>query len=190
MSNKLRNKSARVSFFAFQDMITAVTGVLMVVMIMLSLDLSKQATSPQGAARTRLRQQVEQAQRELATNTATLAQLQLHMNTTMNHLFVIPEDDRSGKAVVLLVLSATDAWVARMGDGNPTRVALANNDRATIRQVLAGFDPARDRLVFYVRPSGIEQFEAFRKLAINNGFSYGFDTAEENRQYLLGHPEP
>ncbi len=188
MSNKLRNKSARVSFFAFQDMITAVTGVLMVVMMMLTLDLTEQATSPQAAARASLQQQVEQARRELATRTETLAQLQLRLNTTMNHIFVIPEEDRSGKEVVLLVLSATDGWVARMGDNNPTQVSLGNNVRSTIRQILDGFNPAHDRLVFYVRPSGISRFEDFRNMATNSGFSIGYDTADENRQYLLAPP--
>jgi len=38
MANKLRQSSARVSFFAFQDMITTVTGVLIIVMLLLSVE--------------------------------------------------------------------------------------------------------------------------------------------------------
>ena len=41
MASRLRNKTARVSFFAFQDMITTVTGVLMIVMLLLTLELNK-----------------------------------------------------------------------------------------------------------------------------------------------------
>ena len=105
----------------------------------------------------------------------------------MNHVFVIPEQDRSGKEVVLVVLSATDGWVARLGENNPTQF-LVNNGRTAFKQVLDGFDPGHDRLVFYVRPSGIGHFEVCRDLAKKRGFSFGYDAAEENRQYLLAPP--
>lgn len=187
MSNKLRNKTARVSFFAFQDMITAVTGVLMVVMLILSLDLTRQAASPEAAARTNLRKLVEAAHQQLQTNQETFAQLPIRLNGAMNHVFVIPEQDRSGKEVVLVVLSATDGWVDRLGENSPTQF-LVNNGRTTFNQILDGFTPGHDRLVFYVRPSGIGHFEKCREMAEKRHFSIGYDAAEENRQYLLTQP--
>ena len=144
MANKFRNKTARVSFFAFQDMITAVTGVLMVVMIMLSLDMTRQAASPSVVAQTNLRQQVDQVRRQLETNQETLAQLQIKLNARMNRVFVIPEQDVSGKQVVLIVLSATNGVVVRAGQDNPTEFKVANG-RTTFNQVLQTCDPARDR---------------------------------------------
>jgi len=187
MANKLRNKTARVSFFAFQDMITAVTGVLMVVMLMLSLDLTRQASSPGAVNRTNLRQAVEQARDQLESRQETLAQIKLQLTAQMNRLFVIPEQDRSGKEVVLVVLSATNGSVTHLGQNQPLEFQVVGGHTG-FKQVLETCNPAHDRLVFYVRPSGIAHFEVCRDLAKKRGFSIGYDAAEENRQYVLASP--
>jgi hypothetical protein len=187
MANKLRNKTARVSFFAFQDMITAVTGVLMVVMLMLSLDLTRQASSSSAVARTQVRRAVEQARQQLETRQTTLEQLQLQLSARTNRLFVIPEPDRSGKEVVLVVLSATNGWVSRLGP-NPPREFTVDHGRTSFKQVLDTCNPVTDRLVFYVRPSGVGHFEVCRELARRRNFSLGYDAAEEDLQYLLTSP--
>ncbi len=187
MANKLRNKTARVSFFAFQDMITTVTGVLMIVMLMLSLDVTQQASSASAIAQTSLRNEVEQARQQLAANTETLRERQTELSALKNRVFMIPERDQSGKEPVLVVLSATNGWVTRLGQTNRLEFKV-NNGRTSFKQVMETLDAQRDRLVFYVRPSGISHFEICRDLAKKRAFNIGYDAADEDTQYLLASP--
>ena len=46
MANKLRTSSGRISFFAFQDMITTVTGVLLLITLLLTFYLNEPAVQP------------------------------------------------------------------------------------------------------------------------------------------------
>src|SRR4051794_9813866 len=104
MANRLRNKTAKVSFFAFQDMITTVTGVLMIIMLMLSVDVTRIASTPSEAGRIHLREELEQAQTQLAANAEALRQRQAELIALTNRVFVIHDTDRSGKQPVLVVL--------------------------------------------------------------------------------------
>ena len=57
MANKLRSSSAKVSFFAFLDMITTVTGVLLLITLLLTFYLKDPQASPAEAARNTARDQ-------------------------------------------------------------------------------------------------------------------------------------
>lgn len=187
MANKLRNKSARVSFFAFQDMITTVTGVLMIMMLMLSLDLTREVASASAAKPTNLQHDVEQARQRLDANVETLRERRVELSAMTNRVFVIPERDQSGKEPVLIVLSATNGWVTWLGQTNRIEFKV-NNGRTTFKDVMGTLDAQRDRLVFYVRPSGISHFEVCRDLAKRRGFDIGYDAADEDRHYVLAIP--
>jgi hypothetical protein len=185
MANKLRNKTAKVSFFAFQDMITTVTGVLMIVMLLLSLDVAQRAASPGEVARRQLREQLDRAKDDLAANADLLRQRQAELEALTNltnHVFVVP--DQSDKEAVLVVLSASDGYYSRAGQTNLATFSSAGGNNE-FKRLLEQWDPAAQRLVFYVRPSAVANFEQCRALAIQRGFAIGFDAAEENRRYVL-----
>jgi hypothetical protein len=185
MANKLRKKGAKVSFFAFQDMITTVTGVLMIVMLLLSLDVKQRTAAPGEVARRQLREQLDRAKDELAANADVLSQRQAELEALTNHVFVIP--DRSDKEAVLVVLSAAGGYYSQAGQTNlVTFSSAAGNDE--FKRLLGQWDPASERLVFYVRPSAVANFEQCRALASQRGFAIGFDAAEENRRYVLLNP--
>jgi hypothetical protein len=177
MPNKLRHSTARVSFFAFQDMITTVTGVVMVVLMGLSLQKSESSSG-------QTHRQLEEARAHLRANTETLRQRQAEMAALTNRVFVIPVADRSGKLPVLIVLSATNGCCTRPGQTNVTEFKV-NAGRSDFPGLLRKWNAARERLVFYVRPSGIAHFEVCRTAATRQGFSIGYDAAEEERQYVL-----
>jgi hypothetical protein len=187
MANKLRSSSAKVSFFAFLDMITTVTGALLLITLLLTLYLNESPASPAETARNTARDQLEQARATLETNLAQLQQRQLQVIALTNRIFVIPEPDRSGKQPVLVVLSATNGWCTRLGQSNDVEF-LARSDHADFRRLLDSWDPERQRLVFYIRPSAIALFESCRELAADRGFSIGYDAAEEDRNYTLASP--
>jgi len=187
MANKLRSSSGRVSFLAFQDMITTVTGVLLLITLMLTFYLVEPGTSPAEEARNTVRDQLEKARARLAANEAELHRQQSQALALTNCVFVIPEADPSGKQPVLVVLSATNGWCSRLGQSNAVEF-VERPDNADFRRLLDSWDPAEQRLVFYIRPSGIAHFEACRQLAAERSFSVGYDAAEEDRQYVLATP--
>ena len=116
-----------------------------------------------------------------------MRQQQLQAVTLTNRIFVVPEADHSGKQPVLVVLSATNGWCNRLGQTNAVEF-VQRSDNADFRRMLDSWDPARQRLVFYIRPSGVSHFEACRQLAAGRGFNLGYDAAEEDRQYILATP--
>jgi len=188
MANRLRSSSARISFFAFQDMITTVTGVLLLITLLLTFYLNEPQSSPDEAARNALREQLEKARARLEANRA-----EWHRHPAApplqftNTVFVIPEDDHSGKQPVLVVLSATNGWCHRLGQSNAVEFE-ERADNADFSRMLDSWDPERQRLVFYIRPSGIAHFAMCRQLAAERSFHYGYDAAEEDKQYLLAAP--
>jgi len=187
MASRLRNKSAKISLFAFQDMITTVTGVLIAVMLMLSIDVARQTSSAREAAPPPARAELEQAQNQLAADRQKLGECQAQLTALVHRVFVIPEPDPTGKQPLLVVLSRTNGWCSRLGQTN--RVEFNRDARLTqFERLLTTWDKNRERIVFYVRPSGIAHFEICRRLARQRGFSVGSDAAEEDLQYELAHP--
>ena len=184
MANKLRKSSARVSFFAFQDMITTVTGVLIIVMLLLSLEVTHRVEASPDPGRKIVQEQLQEARRELAANLELLHERQADVSALASRIFVLPQPDPSGKQPVLVVLSATNAFLSRLGNTNVTRFNLAP-DGSGFEGVLASCNPTRERLVFYVRPSGIEQFYLSRKAALQAGLDVAYDAAQEDREYVL-----
>lgn len=187
MPSRLRNKSAKVSLFAFQDMITTVTGVLIGVMLMLSIDVTRQTSRASESARDGARTELDQAREQLAASTRALRQRQAELSARTHRIFVLPELDRSGKQPVLVVLSPTNGWCSRLGQTNIVEFQ-GTARRTEFDKQLGTLNPQRDRVVFYVRPSAIAHFETCSRLARQRGFSIGSDTAEEEAQYQLATP--
>jgi hypothetical protein len=187
MANKLRSSSAKVSFFAFLDMITTVTGVLLLITLLLTFYLKDPQSGPAEAVRNKVRDQLAQARAKLQASEAELRQRQLQAVTLTNRIFVIPDIDRSGLQPVLVVLSATNGWCTRLGQTNAVEF-LAQPGNADFERLLDSWDPAQQRLVFYIRPSGIALFKECKEMADARHFSVGLDAAEEDRQYTLTTP--
>jgi len=187
MASRLRNKTARVSFFAFQDMITTVTGVLMIVMLLLALDIGRRTSSPNASAQAAVKEQLRQAEERLALNLETLRRRQGELNARSNRVFVIPDTDRSGKQPVLVVVSGAGGACSRLGQTNLTEFS-GGARRTDFAKLLNRWNASQDRVVFYVRPSGVDHYKKCRELAKERGFTVGSDTAEEDKQYVLAAP--
>jgi hypothetical protein len=187
MANRLRSTSGRVSFFAFLDMITTVTGVLLLITLLLTLYLNNPPASADEQVRDAMRQQLQQARAEMEAKMAQLRQRQLQAATLTNRVFVVPDADPAGKQPVLIVLSATNGLCTRLGQTNAVEF-LARSDNADFERMLDGWDPLRQRLVFYIRPSAVVHFKACEPLAASRSFEIGFDAAEEDLQYVLATP--
>lgn len=165
-------------------MITTVTGVLIIVMLLLSMEVTHRVEASPDPARKSLAEQLQEARRQLAANLELLHQRQADVSALASRIFVLPQPDPSGKQPVLIVLSATNGCVSRLGETNLTQFSLGPS-AAGFEAALAACNPTRERLVFYVRPSAVEQFNACRQTARQLGFDVGYDAAEEDRQYVL-----
>jgi hypothetical protein len=187
MANRLRSSSARVSFFAFQDMITTVTGVLLLITLLLTLYLNNPPVLPAEQIRNTMREEVRQARAKLEAGLAALSPLQAQTAALTNRVFVVPEADRSGKRPVLIVLSATNGLCTRLGQTNVVEF-LARSDNADFNRMLDSWDARTERLVFYIRPSAVLHFRTCEQLAASRSFSIGFDAAQEDMQYVLATP--
>jgi hypothetical protein len=183
MPSKLRSTNARVSFFAFLDMITAVTGVLLLITLLLTLFVNDSSTSSTPAPSAVTGDQVERAAAELQTKLARKRELLAQAAALTNRLFVVPEPDPTGKETVLVVLSATNGILSRLGQ---TTVEFSGD--AEFGRLLEKLNPSQQRLVFYVRPSGILQFINCRSWATNHFFSVAHDAANEETLYTLASP--
>jgi hypothetical protein len=187
MANRLRSSSGRVSFFAFLDMITTVTGVLLLITLLLTLYLNVPPASADEQIRDTMREQLRQARAELEAKLARLRPRQLQAAILTNRVFVVPDADLSGKEPVLIVLSATNGLCTRLGQTNAVEF-LARSDNADFERMLDNWDPHKDRLVFYIRPSAVALFRACEPLAASRSFNIGYDAAEEDFQYVLATP--
>ena len=122
MANKLRTSNARVSFFAFLDMITAVTGVLLLVTLLLTIYLNEPQSADAMSTRAVVQSQLDQARTQLETNLAECHRLQEQTVLKTNQVFVIPDADQSGKQPVLVVPATSTICPrsARNPSGNKT----------------------------------------------------------------------
>jgi len=184
MPSKLRHSSARVSFFAFHDMITTVTGVLMIVMLLLSLEVGQRVASADASPSHTAREELNQASKQLAANLEALRQRQAELMALSNRVFVVREEDRSGRQPILVALSATRGSCSRLGQTNLVEF-LVSTSNPEFQKLLPQWNPRTERLVFYVRPSGVAAFDSCRKLATERGFIVGYDAAEEEKEYIL-----
>ena len=187
MANRLRSTSGRVSFFAFLDMITTVTGVLLLVTLLLTLYLNTPAKTADEELRDKLREQLQQSRDALDAKLEQLRQRTLEAAALTNRVFVVPDANQSGKEPVLIVLSATNGLCTRLGQTNAVEF-LARSDHADFNRMLDSWDPRKERLVFYIRPSAVELFRACEPLAARRSFEIGYDAAEEDLQYVLATP--
>jgi hypothetical protein len=167
-------------------MITTVTGVLMIIMLLLSLEVGRREADarPAETARAPAGQEPAQLRQQLEASLQTLDQRQTELSRLSNRVFVLREADRSGKRPVLVALSANQAACSRLGQTNLIQFPISGGNTG-FRQLLEQFDPRTERLVFYIRPSGVTAFDACRALAEQRGFAIGYDAAEEHKQYFL-----
>jgi hypothetical protein len=286
MASKLRSGfGTRISFFSFQDIITAVTGILILVTLILTLyldqsppvtdaerelkrtlttaltelthvttanqqhqtNLSLLATAPsperlqadirelqgqlasqsnrltQVAAslaareaeattraeqlglaglRERSDQLVEAVNEHSRTNETLVAELQrmerqhqdlearIQALNREHKLWLIPDTTPGGKEAVLVTVASTNVTCQRFNQTTNRMQFPAEEAEGGLSRCFRLWNPERDYLVFYVRPSGIDLFLRCQELAKRAGFQVGYDAVEEDRQLVFNSPAP
>jgi hypothetical protein len=286
MASRLRSRaSPRISFFSFQDIITSVTGILVLVTLILTLYLENAASSSEPIETETLRQRWDQlleqtqnvtarnqairarqlalssspdparlrdeirdgqeqirwlsnqlaaarqqaaqtaqdsetkadelglgevreragsVERELeqwkrnnsvlAAESATLESLELelrkkiHAATNQHRLWLLPDLSSTTRQPVLITVSRTNVICERFNQPDQRQEIPADESPSLLAEALRRWQPSRDYLVFYVRPSGIELFARCLALAKSAGFQVGYDALEENREIVFSAP--
>jgi hypothetical protein len=130
----------------------------------------------------RLSNQLAQAAiREAETNLA-LVQTNLLRIQGEDSLWLIPEADSSGKTPLLVIVSRTNLVCQRFNQAGSRQEFIAGTGEQQFAAFLRQLNPARDYLVFYIRPSGISVFTRCRQLAKQAGLEVGYDAVEEDRR--------
>jgi hypothetical protein len=286
MASRLRSRaSPTISFFSFQDIITSVTGILILVTLILTLYLENAASSPGPVETETLRQRWDQlleqtqnvtarteairarqlalgtspdpaqlqaeildgqqqiqslsnrlvaarqqaaqqaqdsetkadelglgevreragsVQRELeqwkrnnrvlAAESSTLESLELelrkkiHAATNQHRLWLLPDLSSTTRQPVLITVSRTKVICERFNQPDQRREFPAEQSPSLLADALRQWQPSRDYLVFYVRPSGIEVFTRCLEIAKSAGFQVGYDALEEDREIIFSAP--
>ena len=284
MPSRLRTSiGTKISFFSFQDIITSVTGILILVTLILTLYLEQSvpvtseqeqlkqqlstmlneltrvtvqneqrqsslqtlASSPDAE---RLRQEIEQWQSTLEQQTNRLTSLQrtltereaeavksaeklglsglreragtiekeleaqrltnavlateaksietqekelkekIEKATTEHKLWLLPDTDAAGKQPVLVTVSRGTITSERFNEPGSKREFPASQIETAFAQSLRQYSPARDYVVFYLRPSGIGLFERCLEVSARAGLERGYDAVEEDKQIIFSAP--
>jgi len=286
MASRLRSRATPgISFFSFQDIITSVTGILVLVTLILTLYLDRSAPGPSeieplqrrldatreqleqltvrngaaserhlalvtpldrsqllteirewqdqvqalsnrlvasrqrsteqdrdsedkaeelglGEARERagsVERELEQWKRNnsaLATESAEFESVELELRrkittaTNQHRLWLLPDLASTARQPILVTVSRTDLVCERFNQ--PTQRRSFSTDQALplFSAALRDWNPSRDYLVFYVRPSGIERFIRCLEMAKSVGFQVGYDAVEENKEIVFSTPAP
>ncbi len=284
MASRLRSRAATgISFFSFQDIVTSVTGILVLVTLILTLYLDRSAPGPSeteplrrrlevsleqlrqltarneiaakrqpalaapldrsqlldeirewkdqarsfsnrvaasrrrvaeetldsekkaeqlglGEARERagsVELELEQSQRNnsaLAMEFAKLESLDVEMRrriadaTNRHRLWLLPDRASTALQPVLVTVSRANLVSERFNQPSLRRAFPPDQAIPLFAEALREWNPSRDYLVFYVRPSGIELFIRCLALAKSAGFQVGYDAVEENKEIIFSSP--
>lgn len=261
MSRRSKGASSPISLFSFQDLITSLSGILILLVLMMSVQIAVQAVTatpprmedPEIQARlTALREDADALRKRLAelqarhdsqgtndavsivratvqaerkhdalqgaieksnsavaalekslgqirakeaearSQSAALTQEMEQLRAAQaealeqNKIFVIPEEGTTKTAVIV---ECSDA-IARAGyidrAVQPVLFAAGLGMSAEFRKYLEGLSSTREYIVFMVKPSGVNVFQALRSIAMASGFDVGYDALEEDRSIALG----
>lgn len=128
-------------------------------------------------------QAMEGQEKELQTKTAQA--------TNQHRLWLLPDFAGSGKKPVLVTVSRTNVTFERFNEPPASRKEFdAAHAEQGLSQNLVLWQPDRDYVVFYVRPSGIDLFTRALEIVKRGGFQVGYDAVEEDKQILFSEPAP
>jgi hypothetical protein len=128
------------------------------------------------------------AEQKTTERSATEFKEKVDKATTEHKLWLIPDSTPASKEPVLLTVASNQVTCERFNQPASRKVIPARQVDAGLGQALAQWNSARDYLVFYVRPSGIDLFRRCLDLARRQNFQIGYDAVEEQRQIMFSAP--
>ena len=98
-----------------------------------------------------------------------------------NRLWLVPDYTRDNRQNMLVVLNGDSIRVRRFGTAEGEEVYTGSRAPGQFFSALKSWDPEKNNLVFYIRPSGIRLFNFCVERAKAAGFTIGYDAIGENQ---------
>ena len=102
-----------------------------------------------------------------------------------NKLWLIPSTKGNSKEPLLVTVSGTGIELNRFNHPEDKQVFPSASAVSGLRQEMAGMNPAKDYVLFYIRPSGVKLFKACKEVTDESRFQIGFDAVEEKAQLIF-----
>ena len=102
-----------------------------------------------------------------------------------NKLWLIPSTKGNSKEPLLVTVSGTGIELNRFNHPEDKQVFPSASAVSGLRQEMAGMNPAKDYVLFYIRPSGVKLFKACKEVTDESRFQIGFDPVEENVELIF-----
>lgn len=132
--------------------------------------------------------QTRTAIRELETRQRLAEDRLTQLRREGHRLWIVPDTNNTPKQPLLVVVSGTRITSERFNRPESRREADAGDADDFFARALNELQPARDFVVFYLRPSGVGLYNRCRATAKDAGFEVGHDAIEEDTQLEFNRP--
>ena len=102
-----------------------------------------------------------------------------------NKLWLIPSTKGNSKEPLLVTVSGTGIELNRFNRPEDKQIFPSGKAVSGLKQEMAGMNPAKDYVLFYIRPSGVKLFKACKEVTDESRFQIGFDAVEEKAQLIF-----
>lgn len=237
MGTRRKPDSGPLSLFSFQDIVTCLSGIMILVVLLFIVEASKpketppppgavdrtaeiknlrsQLTQQQAMAKairdaqtaqtlkdrqkalearmsdlmrklTPLREQNDRLTSEIASNATALAMLRKEIKNKQETDSIRFQAGLESKAPVLIVCSGVDFQFSRLSATIGPKVFSAGARGELSRYIAQNIDPARQCLVFMLKPSSASYASVLIKTLQNAGYDVGWDALEEESRINFG----
>jgi len=149
--------------------------------VLAELEKHKAANAAAAAQLARQREEAARSQAEMKRAGETLRELESQLlaeQAKKNELWLIPERSKTSKEPVLAVISADAVTLQRFG--HPEKSELRGGGLpAKFEDALKAYSKLDQYIVFYLKPSGVDHFDALVDSAKSAGFEIGYDAVGE-----------
>lgn len=113
----------------------------------------------------------------------------LKIQNQKNKLWVIPDTSNTTKEPILVTVSEKLISIERFNKPESRKELLRPSSTGKLLDALHGFDPLDFYIVFYVKPSGVAQFDAVKQATQRAGYELGYDALSEATQIVFSRLE-
>ena len=149
--------------------------------VLAELEKHKAANAAVAAQLARQKEEAARSHAEMKRAEETLRERESQLlaeQAKKNELWLIPERFKTSKEPVLAVVSADTVILQRFD--HPEKSELRGNElSAKFQEVLKTFSKLDQYIVFYLKPSGVDHFDALVDSAKSAGFEIGYDAIGE-----------
>jgi len=118
--------------------------------------------------------QIQEAQESLNT-----------LKKDANKLWLIPSSEKGGREPLIITVSGSGIEIDRFNRPEDKKEFSATKSLGALGDALNPLSPAKDYVLFYIRPSGVDLFTKLKDLATDKGLQVGSDAVGEKTEMVF-----